>query len=198
MKEKKIRLDLHRLKGFKNEITQSAQFIAKIIDKNGEKHDIKIPRKTHEDILCLYALVTATHYSSEEVERAVSVLVDEEALEGCGSLETYQRGCENNPTQTIVAFCDKYSLPLGNLLFISGKFSFQCERTSTGASISSLKGRPNDSFVALMTWYISLMFGAETLKSYVSQARNHIDTRGRYDIMDRTVFFNHLTTEDKI
>lgn len=197
MTAKSIELGTQMLKGFQNEITQNTQLTAKLIDKNGDKKEVKIPRNSHEDVLCLYALVAATHHTEQDVEEALAILVDKDALENCGSLETYQKGCTNKPTQTISEFCEKYGLPLGNLTFMSGKFRFQCERSSMGSSITSSKGRPNAAFIALMTWYVSLMFGADTLKDYVSQSRAHLDKKGRYDIEDGKVFFDHFAPESK-
>lgn len=198
MADKKIELGTQLLKGFKNEITQNTQLTAKLIDKNGDKREIKIPRNTHEDVLCLYALITATHHTDQEVEEALEILVDEGALKNCGSFETYQKGCTNKPTQTLTGFCEKYDLPIGNLTLMSSKFRFQCERSSVGSSLRSSKGRPNASFIALMTWYVSLMFGADTLKEYISQSRAYLDEKGRYDIEEGKIFFDHYAPKSKV
>lgn len=181
MLEDKIDLSSIGLNGFRKTITQPVIFNLKVADCNGQIHSLKLPKHSHEDLLCLYALITASHYSEKAIVNAIEKLINREDLIQCESLETYEKGCTVKTNQSIEMFCDKYGLPLGNLLYVSGKFTLQCEHFRSSVNLTKSDGS-NEYFVGAFTWFMTLMFGDKTVKQYVSDARKHINPEIRYEV----------------
>ncbi|MCY9861214.1 hypothetical protein OTK49_01570 [Vibrio coralliirubri] len=197
MTDNKLKLDLSRqlLKGFRGSIEMTRQFNAKVIDNEGQKHEIKIPRLAHEDMLCLYSIVAATYYSEKAVHEAIDLLTDSQSLADSGSIGTYEQGCLTNPTLTFDSFFERYGLPKGNLMLIDGKYSMQDEHCSISSGFQQRKN-PYRNFVEVFSWYLSLMFGAENFKNYLAEAHTIVCKKGRYTLNEKgRIGFEELTPE---
>lgn len=195
MIEKKLVLDRHLLKGFRGMIEMTRQFNAVVIDNQGQRHEIKLPRLAHEDLLCLYSVVAATYYSEEAVHEAIDRLTETQALTDSGSLGTYQQGCETKPTLTFDEFFTRYNLPKGNIMLIGGKYAMHDNHSRIMSGFAQRK-KPTRNFVEVFSWYLSLMFGADNFKKYLAEAHTIVCKKGRYILDDKgRISFDHLTPE---
>ncbi len=179
MLENKLHLDTIQLNGFRESITQPLVYKLKVVDFKGKTHSLKIPKQSHEDLLCLFSLIAASHYTDKAIYDAIDNLIVREYLIQCESLETYESGCKTKVNQSIKEFCEKYELPLGNLLYLSGHHTFQCKYFRSSMNLPKSE-HTNEYFVTVFTWFMTLMFGEQTLKQYVSKARTHINPDIRY------------------
>lgn len=171
-----IAITTNYLQGFVGKIEQPTKIRLVVETEEGTSHPITILPHNYEDILCLYSLVSTSNHSIKEIEHAIKMLIKPSELQDTGSYATYQRGCNRIPQLKLNEFLNKHHLPLKKIFVSRGSFKFRCQMGSYSGSLTP-SNEPNMKFTALFTWFVLLMFGADTLRKYTREAHKLLSVK---------------------